>query len=287
MDLSDVSREGLSGDPLIVKADEMDQTGTAISTMDAHHSAGLETVHDPRGNPSPAPAAQSPFKQPSGNPALPIRPGLHRDGSAPPPPSQPPPAAPPQQDSAENPTDSLSLAQLKKLVNEMPKIEQPAYAFEYADSQDLPAEVEEWFDYGESDCTMLLNTRESFEHKWRLYCESTKGPRGEEPNWLDVDDEYRKSFLSGMLSTLDNPATQSRLENLESVAYILCGTWGLTAGLTSLKERAEDASPESSTEPDYRLVQLGWMRRGAQLLKGCKGIKTLFGHLATMMSRES
>src|SRR5271154_300309 len=151
LDEQDICRQ------LIVKADEVDQVGTAISSPTRQLPlSALRTIDGS----SPAVASPTQIKD---NAKQAIRPQLRRDGMAPPPPSQPPPPAPQSSFDPGNPTDSLSLPQLKQLVNQFPKVEQRAYAFQFADAQPYREEVDEWFQYSAQDRLMLFGTRESFE----------------------------------------------------------------------------------------------------------------------------
>src|ERR1700761_6686427 len=100
--------------------------------------------------------------------AKPKRPGLRRETSTtepPPPPSQPPPAPPVPSD----PADSLSLPQLRQLVNQFPKAEATPYAFQYQDAEGFEPEIGEWFHYTEldQDRQYLLSSLEAFEAKWK------------------------------------------------------------------------------------------------------------------------
>lgn len=108
---------------IIVKADEVDESGADISTISptdntpSEFEARIETrrAQDAQVGGTPrvlANAVASPAK-PS------TRPILRRERSAPPPPQQPPPPAPSQQRDA-GATDSLSLQQLRRLVTDLP-----------------------------------------------------------------------------------------------------------------------------------------------------------------------
>lgn len=77
-------------------------------------------------------------------------------------------------------TDSLSLAQLRRLVQDLPRgggtsssagsngnpPVAAGYTFVYADTQSLAAELDEWFRYDETDRMMLLGARASFDQAW-------------------------------------------------------------------------------------------------------------------------
>src|SRR6266536_4785172 len=67
------------------------------------------------------PSPEQPTSVPMG------RPQLQRNQPQPPPPHQPPPPPSPQQICS--PSDSLSLLQLRRIVNEFPKMDPTSYAF--------------------------------------------------------------------------------------------------------------------------------------------------------------
>ncbi|TKA63331.1 hypothetical protein B0A49_09492, partial [Cryomyces minteri] len=85
----------------------------------------------------------------------PKRPLMRREGSTPAPqPVLPAPDSYPPEPG--DPTDSLTLMQLKNLRAGFPKEAPPQpYAFEYKDAQSLPAELEEWFNYSLEDQDLL------------------------------------------------------------------------------------------------------------------------------------
>src|SRR2546421_4800392 len=162
LDQQDIGRQ------LIVKADEVDQVGTAISSTTRQLPlSALRSIDGPG-----SAATSSTQNRESVKPA--VRPTLRRDGIAPPPPSQPPPPAPSSPFHPGNPADSLSLPQLKQLVSQFPKVEQRAYAFQFADAQSFEEEIEEWFQYTEEDRHMLFNSRDSFESRWKIYCSNQR-----------------------------------------------------------------------------------------------------------------
>lgn len=157
-------------DQHIVKADEVDQTGTDISPVpdDQLMEEVAEGLRQEQVSQN-APSGTTEIPAQTGKP--PRRPELRRETSAPPPPMQPPPPAPGQQN-MDRASGSLNLAQLRRIVQEMPRVEQPAYAFEYADSQPFVEEIEEWFQYNEFDRVMLVGMKSSFEHQWHVFHEN-------------------------------------------------------------------------------------------------------------------
>lgn len=275
-------REGSLTDPLIVKADEVDQTGTdiALSTALLTDQALPEDIAKAQSRPSGngiGPAGP----QPSKTGARPARPELRRDGSAPPPPRQPPPPAPVQPQGMENVTDSLSLMQLKKIVHEMPRIEQPVYAFEYADSQSFVEELNEWFQYGEMDRSIILRSRELFEQKWATFCELQSNETETEPTWLGSDDETRLAFLSEVATVFQNPDVMIRIEALEVTFYVLSGIWAVTAGKARETDQVRDDASVASVAgdgPDETSLQVEWIEKNTTLFRKASGISSLWTH---------
>ena len=220
---------------------------------------------------------------------LPTRPQLLRGGSAPPPPQQPPPPAPSQQQSEEvgNTADSLSLMQLKRLVNDMPKVEPTAYAFEYRDTQSFPEELDEWFQYTEEDKSMLLQGRATFEEKWEEFL--TEGAPAEDTlTWTQASDDQRRSFLEEQLSELKDVHISTRVSSLETITYIALGVWGDTAGLREDRDTEEEAKEASDADTPYVLssLQLWWMRKSADMILGYSGFQPIFTAFRRICDQE-
>jgi N1221-like protein len=262
------------GRQLIVRADEVDQVGTAIQSPSKQ--LPLSALYQRDGV---APATNRPI------PAKNARPVLRRDGSAPPPPSQPPPPAPSMQQNPDPPTDSLSLPQLKQLVGQFPKVEQRAYAFQYADAQSFAEEIAEWFQYSEQDGSMILSAKDTFEQKWRSFSDAHKELTEEDPSWLDISESLREKILTSALSSLDHSDGSTRIESLEVIFYILGGVWVTTAGL----ERHSESEKQSSDEHDEAQgnpIQIEWMHRGADLLLECSGLQRLLDCTKTLFEDD-
>lgn len=256
-----------------VKADEVDQTGTDISPV-PDDQLMEEVAEGLRQEQVSQSAPPEPNDQP-GKP--PRRPELRRDGSAPPPPLQPPPPAPVQQN-VDRQSESLSLAQLRRLMQEMPKVEQPAYAFEYADAQPFVEEIEEWFQYNEFDQAMLLSMKSSFAHRWHDFCED-QPPPFQPSSWIDAPDEARRSFMNQALKALQDSELYARIEALEAICYTVTGVWGLTAG-RPVPEYPEDLSPRTVEQtPKFKSLQIKWIEDGVNLIHECSGIVPLLEYL--------
>lgn len=270
----------------IVKADEVDQTGTDISPVsdDQLMEEVAEELRQEQAQEQASeaiPPAQTTEPQPEQNTR---RPELRRDNSAPPPPLQPPPPAPVQQN-ADRPPDPLSIAQLRRLVQEMPNLEQQAYAFQYADAQPFPEELDEWFQYNEFDRVMLVGMKSTFDRQWTAYCrQQNSGAAGR--SWLDVSDELRVTFLSQSLDKLHYPEISVRLEALENLCYAVTGTWGLTAGRPTT-DYPENPDPKFAAQsPRSKSLQIEWIEKNVLLIQQCAGIPTLVKRLSQLFDRR-
>ncbi|GAD91534.1 pheromone-dependent cell cycle arrest protein Far11, putative [Paecilomyces variotii No. 5] len=285
MDTSPVPGDEDVSEHHIVKADEMDQTGTDISTVSddqlmAEVAEGLkEEVSQGAKDPEESTRSSGSAKTASAS-----RPELRRDSSAPPPPLQPPPPAPVQQN-REQRTDSLSLGQLRRIVQELPKIEQPAYAFEYADSQPFPDELDEWFQYSEPDRIMLLGTKVSFEYNWKSFCARNTDSTGEN-SWLSASRDLRKSFIEKMLDGFHNSDLFARIESLEAVCYAMLGVWGLTAGRVA-DDYPDEPTPHEATEtPRTKSMQIKWIEENVLLVEECNGIPALYEYMRKVFDKD-
>lgn len=251
------------GRQLIVKADEIDEDGTAIQSPSKQLPL---SALDQRDGATPATSRTIQAKS--------TRPVLRRDGSAPPPPSQPPPPAPAMHQNPDTSADSLSLPQLKQLVSQFPKVEQRAYAFHYADAQDYTEEIEEWFQYSEQDGTMILSAKDTFEQKWRSFSGAHRMLAEEDSSWLDLSEDLQKNILLSVLSSLNQSDRLKRIESLEVIFYILAGAWATTAGLERHDE-VKKPSVEEDADSQRVPVQIEWMHKGADLLVECSGLQSL------------
>ena len=196
----------------VVRADEIDDTGTDISAISPTNDENFEAKIESR-------QEQSSIK-PLTN--ITLRPILRRETSTPAPPKQPPPPTPHLEDSV--PTDSLSLAQLKRLVSDLPKFEAAAYAYTYEDTRSLPEELEEWFQYTDEDADILFRGKEAFEDIWYHDVRDTKA-------WSEATGSERVSFLKELLHDLPNQYTVERSRNIDALLYVILGAWYENAGL--------------------------------------------------------
>jgi len=229
---------------LLLKADEVDAGTTVRSPGGTRPLSALTSTDVNAGTARPKP---------------PPRPILRREGSAPPPPppSQPPPDPPGQ---PEDPSDSLSLPQLRQLVRHFPKVEPKAFAYQYQDSQDFATEIDEWFHYTKADQERdyLLAAREAYEEIWHAYT-SSSGQK--EATWLSVEQNQQAEFLSRLRAQLLHDEITERQRAIAALLYILSGVWTITAGVDKPAFDKHDHDEATSTNA----LQIEWMHKNVDL----------------------
>lgn len=181
------------------------------------------------------------------------RPALHREKSVPLS-QQPLPPVPPQgSQDAGDPTNSLSLMQLKRLVADMPREEQAPYDFTYDDTSSFQEEVEELFTYKDEEHSNLLHARSVFDQQWSSYVRSDED-RNEfyvPPSWVTTDIWVKREFLSSVKSDLGSDNVQLAIMAL---VYLALGCWYDTA--------LKDSKPVGKAPSSERYIhQAAEMRR--------------------------
>ncbi|GME27068.1 N1221-like protein [Neofusicoccum parvum] len=281
-----------------VGVDEADMM--ALPPDPATGLAADETVVQPGAD---APGQQSldgtAAQPPADGVALPTRPGLRREKSAPAPQRLPPPAPPaPPFESGHQPTDSLSLLQLKKLVVDMPKVEPTPYAFEYEDAASFECEIEEWFSYSVEEQAMLLKAQSSFVEEWVALSDGTLSNLAAyeqgEMDWCKAEPALRDQLARKLIGNLAQPDKETRLRSLEALVYIALGCWHETAGLSKTEPGApaegEPTSPANDADQPSNYVksdvQIDWIRNGVQMIHECDGINPIFDVARAACLRE-
>jgi len=209
------------------------------------------------------------------------RPQFQRNQSQPPPPNQPPPPPAPQQ--IGNPNDSLSLMQLRRIVNEFPKAEALTYAFEYKDTATFEEEINEWFSYNPAEFKRLIRAKDTFQRRWK---------KGSKQSWLDAKQTEQQEFVRAEVNELHSEQLRRRCKGLQSLLHIVLGVWDETAGLrvdtfeSKGKEASRDEEVDNSTfngdlqESVDRLKatepQCEHIRLGIELFSAAGGIPLLF-----------
>ncbi len=204
----------------------------------------------------------------------PVRPPLQRGNlpqpsAVPPPPSQPPPApgggggggngALQQQ-----PLDSLSLAQVRRIVSDFPNREPVAYDFVYADMGPLEEEVDEWFVYQLGQWVRLDSVQREFESQWEECA-------GEGVAWRDADPDTRDTFVARALQAVVGGDPKDRPSAISVILYIVLGRWADTARSPSAGARRDSKIKSVAT-----VGQLESMKAGVELLARLGGIAVLW-----------
>jgi len=229
---------------------------------------------------------------------VPPRPGLKREGSTPAPPVQPPPQQPSTtfQDELDEATDSLSLAQLKKLVTDMPKVEPAPYAFKYEDMACHEEEVSDLFGYSEDERSWLLRCQPAFGRRWQEYKnESLDGYEVGENGWCRAGEGEKSKFLQAVSQTLFNADGLVDLSTMECLIYLALGCWNETAGLDAGRVRQPAFSPETQSVNSGKSEELKWkysqlqmqcINENIRLLVKVIGAKTLLDTLISSYDRK-
>lgn len=246
---------------LFVRADEVD-AGTKIpgqadnSPLSALTSTADETTTRPRPTPRPILKRETSTSTPP-----------------PPLPSQPPPAPPPE---TSDPTDSLSLPQLRQLVQRFPKIETRAYDYQFSEAEDFAVEIDEWFNYTrcepDVDRNFLLASREAFDENWQAF-------QADGQAWTEVGLENRLEFVRDIQNRLPSQDTDARRKAIATLLYLACGTWHLTAGLPSDEN-------QSGYLPSDNIVQVHCMHQNIDIIVRAGAVSELISATAKLLHTE-
>lgn len=163
---------------------------------------------------------------------------------------------------AQPPSDSLSLAQLRRIVAKFPRTEAVAYDFAYEDMGPLDEEIDEWFSPWQWG---RLNAAQRAFEDW----EQTLDTR-----WDDVDQETRQKFVSESISHLASTDSKTRVGALNRLVYMVLGRWSETAG-GAVAEKSRDRKARSASTP----TQLAAMKEGAKLIGDVGGVATIWDAL--------
>ncbi|CAK1361200.1 Striatin-interacting protein 1 [Cercospora beticola] len=272
--------------------DAADAIGVAVTAPvdTAEAEIVLESV-DPTAKPAlPASRAAVP---------VPSRPALIREPSNPPP-SQPPPAPPGQPsdppDFTQEPPDSLTLADLKRIRNTFPNVQVPpkqqllgdekVYDFDYQDAQSFPVELEEWFSYSEDELQRLRRCKSVFNDEWRA---SEEG----KVDWLDVTEDARRAFTKAEIAALQQKEAppEEVTKALMTLTYVGLGIWEETAGRRE-GCALEDLFPNSTSggsrldEYSFSSLQVQWIVAMVDTLHSSGGLVAIYDTLRQICDRD-
>ncbi|CAJ2508092.1 Uu.00g092780.m01.CDS01 [Anthostomella pinea] len=189
----------------------------------------------------------------------PTRPGLQRNQSQPTPPTQQPPPPPNIQ-----PPDSLSLAQLRRIVSEFPKTEAAAYDFEYADTDSHAVEIDEWFTYEFWQFVRLSNAQRAYEVQW----EHDLAAKEEEVSWEEASEDITSRFIVQALEEIRSDDVTTRSAAIGRLVYLVLGRWADTAG----SPPGDRSKLRSFATPD----QLAAMKSGVVTIAEQNGIPIIW-----------
>jgi hypothetical protein len=118
----------------------------------------------------------------------------------------------------------------KVYIANPPTEQQPEYAFDYATSDTLVAELNEWFSYSTAELSLLVTTPKStFESNYitlSLPPYQSAPPANKVFRWTTSKDVKRRRYISRCLDLLDQSNQQERVKGLEGLSYIAQGVFG-------------------------------------------------------------
>ena len=220
--------------------------------------------------------------------ALPTRPLMKRESSAPRPPV-------PIEDIPREPQDSLTLADLKRIRSgfttaSVPKQElqsfENVYDFEYTDAQDFLTETEEWFAYNEQERSILQGLQQNYAEAWIEHTGS-----GEEtvPAWVDSNNKA-VAFVNGQVKKLQQQDTQARFAAIQVLCNLVLGNWYETAGGKEddpfRNISSDDSKLPSMDGYEKSSLQVYWMIRNVCLLTSSNAIPAVYEALRIACDRD-
>lgn len=137
-----------------------------------------------------------------------------------------PPNQPPAAMSSTQPPDSLSLAQLRRLVSEFPRQASAAYDFQYTDTAPHAEEIDEWFSYQSGQLAILLNARQAYESQW----EHDLAAKEEEVTWDEAPEDVKSTFIRQALYEIKSADSSVCAAAAGKLVYLSLGRWADTSG---------------------------------------------------------
>ncbi|KAM3510641.1 hypothetical protein MY11210_005726 [Beauveria gryllotalpidicola] len=222
---------------------------------------------------APPPSATRPILQRNALQRAALNSPQHGGNSATPMPQAP---APPL------PTDSLSLAQLRKIVNEVNRPEQPAYDFVYADMGPHAEEIDEWFMYQFWQWVRLSSAQKAFEWHWN-HETTASGQSGHEVAWEDADNDTRTRFVQAAIAGVQCNDAALRSASIGKLVYLVLGRWGdtalpNTAAPDDEQEKDGDGATRSkgSGKSIASIMQLQAIKAGVECLASLEGLPVVW-----------
>lgn len=207
------------------------------------------------------------------NTVLPMRPALPRNTSAPslpPPPNEPPPPPFQMQNQPNQPQDSLSLAQLRRIVSEFPKAGDAAvaYDFVYEDTGPNAEEIDEWFVYGQFWQWVRLNgAHRIFDSAWEQFSDDLE--------WEDASPRTKANFVQKTLEQIQDGDDLSRTHAIGRIMYLVLGRWVETAHVSPFEDREKGLDGKKVRTLATR-GQLAAVKEGVNLLGEVGGLPIIW-----------
>lgn len=176
-------------------------------------------------------------------------------------------------------TDSLSLGQLKSLLQEMPKSEPTSYAFEYADSSSFEEELEELFDYTVEERQQLIKAQEAFSRRWSAFKSQGRSNsvsyEAGDTDWQNEEAALKVAFLHELRRDLLGEDGAAKNEALSCAVYLALGCWVESA----VGVREEDVGQDNIDENDpygFAEAQLAAIDENVMLLSEEVGVEVFY-----------
>lgn len=297
MDDSDVPREPF------LQADEVDEVGPVATGPGGQRDTAIGITKKPALDPLPPQDGQQPEPMTAISVTAvppPLRPILKRERSAPPPPQYVPSTDITNGLNADqpNPADSLSLAQLRKLVTDMPtKIEPVPYDFQYRDTASMTEEIEELFGYDLEEAELHREALVHFTTTWEAFKRydnfTNLNGIGSDLGWVSATDAEHRAFLCKLKEALHGSKHDALVETLQVLVYIGLGCWYETAGrdIPSETDGASHTTEEHASKAFEKLSsasknQLQQIRANVLLICEHIGVDVLYGILKDAFAEQ-
>ncbi|KAK4162773.1 hypothetical protein QBC43DRAFT_345624 [Cladorrhinum sp. PSN259] len=177
---------------------------------------------------------------------------------------------PQQQQQQQQPPDSLSLAQLRRIVAEFPRGEGLAYDYKYTDMGPIEEEIDEWFVYNFWQWVRLNAANRAFTTAW--------GKISQSATWEDADPALRQRMIGGLLEGIRNQEDRiARNEAIGAVVYLVLGRW--TETVTVKRVGMLNGVAEGKVKHAATKCQLDAMRDGVKSLAEVGGIEVVWDAL--------
>lgn len=180
------------------------------------------------------------------------------------------PSDSPQNQGPPQPTDSLSLAQLRRIVTEVNRNDNLAYDFVYADTGPHAEEIDEWFMYQFWQWVRLNSAQKAFEWHWN-------NDTGGEHAWDDADHDTRAKFVSAAIAGVQSNDAALRLASIGKITYLILGRWGDTA-----MPSATDGQSKSTAS----IPQLQAIKAGVECLSSLEGLPVIWEALQNAFAQH-